>query len=290
YVTLAHNLNDLDLGLKLKMIFILYLIAGAIVGTLSGLLGIGGGLIMVPLLTITLPYYHIPAEYVVHVAVATSLVVVLFNSAQATYSHARNGNVLWNVLFLLSPFAMIGILIGGSIANYLSSKALLTVFAIFLIYTVTRSTLKLIRKNSKKTTGPFQLPSKFYSFSYATFVGAASSLLGIGAAATIIPFLRSAKLDMVKCAALATSLSIVTAFSATLLYISSGWHLNPYSDYATGYIYWPAVIGILIGATMTVPLGTRLGRKLKDETLASYFLILLVIILIITIYKLFMLP
>ncbi|ODN43908.1 sulfite exporter TauE/SafE family protein [Piscirickettsia litoralis] len=272
------------------MIFALYLITGAIAGVLSGLLGIGGGLIMVPLLTITLPYYHVPPEYLVHVAVATSLVIVLFNSALATYSHARNGNVLWKVLFLLTPFAVIGIIIGGNTANYLSSKALLTVFTLFLTYTVIKSALKIIRKHEINTSGQFQLPNKLYSFPYAIFVGAASSLLGIGAATTIVPFLRSAKLDMVKCAALATSLSIVTGFAATLLYIISGWHLNPYSEYATGYIYWPAVIGILIGATITVPLGTRLGRKLKDRTLAICFLVLLIIILIITTYKLFALP
>lgn len=269
------------------MIFVLYLIAGAIAGVLSGMLGIGGGLIMVPLLTMTLPYYHVPAEYLVHVAVASSLVIVLFNSALATYSHAKRNNVIWKVFLLLAPFSVVGIIIGGNTANYLSSKALLSIFTVFLIYTIGKSILKIIRKQETSTQEQFQPPNKFYSAGYAIFVGAASSLLGIGAATTIIPFLRSAKLDMVKSAALATSLSIITGGAATLLYIISGSHLNPYSNYATGYIYWPAIIGIIIGSFATVPMGTRLAHRLSDRTLSICFLTLLIIIFLTTLYKLF---
>ena len=124
----------------------MFLVIGCVVGFIAGLLGIGGGMTMIPLLTLIFSYEHFPADDILHIAVATSMATILFTSIASVRAHNRHGAVLWPVFWKLAPGILIGSLAGPQIVSGMSTQLLSGVFGVFASYTATR----LLRNKSRR--------------------------------------------------------------------------------------------------------------------------------------------
>src|SRR5574340_1419762 len=164
-------------------IVLVLLALGGVVGFLAGLLGIGGGLSMIPLLTIVFGARAFPPDQVVHMAVATSTATMMFTAASSARAHARRGGVLWVVVGAMAPGIVLGSFVGPQIASALSGRALAAVLGVFTWTAATRMIVARAPRSGR------ELPAKSSLFGVAAGIGALSSLAGAGGAFITVPYL-----------------------------------------------------------------------------------------------------
>ena len=259
---------------ELIQLIIFCAILGSVVGFLAGLLGIGGGLVIVPILSMILLHFDtIPAEQVVIVAIATSLASILFTSTSSAISHHKNGNVPWN----LTPWIMVGVasgaLISGFIAAMLPEQTVRVIFAgsVFLI------AIKMFLSSKSDTKKERKLPNKGVLALFTTITGSLSAMIGSGGGALLVPLLTFFSVDMKKAIGCASACGIVIALFGSIGYVGSGINTLALSDGFTGYVYLPALFGIVCTSWFTAPLGASATHHLPVTTIKKIFSGLLVI-------------
>ncbi|MCF8166889.1 MAG: sulfite exporter TauE/SafE family protein, partial [Rhodoferax sp.] len=160
------------------------LVCGACAGFLAGLLGIGGGMILVPFMIIVFNHQNFSQEIIVHMAIATGMTTILFTSLSAIWAHHKHGSINWPLVTGFTPGIIAGSFVGGSeLFDAFNTGWLSLFFAVFIVYT---SIQMFINKKPKPER---ELPGKVGLFSYGAFSGALSSLLGAGGAFVSVPFM-----------------------------------------------------------------------------------------------------
>lgn len=253
--------------------FITCLGLGAGVGFLSGLLGIGGGLLIVPALSFLLPQAGIEPSLVMSMSLATSLASIIITSAASTYSHYRLGNIDTSVIRLLLPGMIAGGLLGSSVAEILPAYLLPKIFAciVFLL------ALQMGLAKPIETEKSF-LPSKFSMFS-GLCIGMVSSLAGIGGGAFTVPFLHYFGVPMRKAIGSASICGVFLAFSGMLGFVF--WGLQQSQSLPTlslGYVYLPALLGVVMTSVLTTRIGARLASRLSTPYIRRIFSIFLLLV------------
>ena len=251
---------------------LMYILVGVGAGFLSGLFGIGGGIIVVPaLLYILKDNRFIPLEQVMHFAVGTSLAIMLFTSLVSIRSHQKLGEVLWSVYQRLwFPLAM-GVIAGSIAANVTPTYWLTRLFGIFLLFV----SWKMLTGMGHR--GPNHFPSRLVNGVVNFVIGLLSGLLGIGGGTLIIPYLTYCGIDPHRITAVTVLCSLTIAWIGTLIFIILGSYALHQSPMALGYIYYPAVVWVAIPSMILAPLGARLTYRLPVKQLRYAFIILLVI-------------
>lgn len=258
------------------MIYILllsYIGLGFIAGLSSGLLGIGGGLIMVPVLSYIFSYLYPTNPHNMHVAITTSLAVVIFSTLMSAISYYRRGATDFKLIRLFAPGMVLGAIIGVLIANELSNVLLSRVFGafsgIFGVY--------FLLKPSPKFQFSMKFPPAVYAL-IAIGIGMLAGLLGIGGGIILIPLLLLSGRSMLQVTAASTACSFPTALAGTLVAMIIGAPMSGLPSYYIGYvnIYIAAVVGIasLFGA----PLGVKLAHELPVNFVKRLFACLLLVI------------
>ncbi|MBY7733586.1 sulfite exporter TauE/SafE family protein [Francisella philomiragia] len=260
-----------------------FIITGMIVGILSGLFGLGGGLTIVPLMMVFISVYEPSfSANAMHIAVATSLFVMIFTSTITTYSHHRANNIIWRVAIPIKYGVIIGAILGAILASFLSSKVLKIFFIIFLIYTVIKWAVKSFSKKSKSDNISQRIePKKILSIIYGGFTGAIAVLLGIGSSVMIVPFLKHKNFTMSQSAAIAAAVTPFIALLGAITYIVTGLSDSMLPELCLGYVYIPAAVGMILGSLIGAPIGTRLSAKITPIIQNIIYFIFLIIILII---------
>ena len=238
---------------------------GACAGFLAGLLGIGGGMIMVPFMTIILEAKDFPAEYVVKMAVATSLATICFTSLSSVRSHHKHGAVLWPVARVLAPGILVGALIGAQIAAALPTRVLGWVFSLFIAYSATQMILD--RKPKPTRT----LPGGWGMFGMGNVVGLLSSVVGAGGAFVSVPFMTWCNVRIHQAVATSAALGFPIALAGTLGYIWAGRGLPDMPPGAFGYLYLPGLLVIAATSILTAPLGARTAHRMDIRPLKRAF-------------------
>lgn len=254
-------------------IVVITLMLGALVGFLAGLLGIGGGLIIVPALVMLLPAMAIvPAEHAMLVAVATSLASIIITATSSMLAHHRWGNVLWPVATSVMLGAAIGAWLVGYLAHNISGDVLQLVFggAVFL--------LALRMLGSRSTVGKYPLPGKGWLLLISSVLGGTASLLGIGGGALFVPVLNYFSVDMRRAIGCAAASGIAIAVFGTLGYVLAGWQHYTLAQGFVGYIYLPALLGIIMTSVFTAPLGARLTQRLPVLAIKRVFGVFLIVV------------
>jgi len=232
------------------------LIIGAIAGVLSGLLGIGGGVIVVPTLAYLFQYTHnglVPQHLVMQMAVASSLMAILFTSAGSTLSHHRKGSLRWDIWKKWVVGLCIGAVIGAILAALLSAAKLKFLFAFFLLAIV----VKLL---AGKWLPQISLsPRVSVLFCFGLLIGIASGLLGVGGGILMVPVLMGAGCSMSESAGTSSASTVPLALVGGLSFILTGWMHGVSVPWSTGYIYWPAVLVVGIAGILFAPLGVKLS-------------------------------
>ncbi len=244
----------------------IFLTIGALAGILSGLFGLGGGVVIIPALSyVFLNSTVIPHSESMQMAIGTSLAVIIPTSASALYAHHRRGSVRWDLFRLMLPGLIVGAIIGAIIAHYLPSRYLKMIFAIFL-FMVSLHTLFV------KPTQLRETPLSFTIIRLGSLcIGTLASLLGVGGGTLLVPFLLQCQLDMRDATGTSVACGLSIGIVATMSFMLSGLFSVKQAAWSTGYIYWPAFLGIAVASTLLAPLGAALAHKLPRELLKRVF-------------------
>lgn len=260
---------------------LMFSLIGIIIGILSSMFGFGGGFVVVPVLFAFLPD-SIPNEYLMHTAVGTSLAVMIINSLNSTFYHAKKGNVKWPVFKTLAGYIAIGALIGGILAVYIESNILRFAFIALLTYVLIKNIFsKSFTKELDEQT--FRMPNQKSASITGIIIGFLSTLLGIGGSVMTIPYLRNKGMRMLNAVALATPLGLPIAIVGAISYLITGMQIETMPASTIGFIYLPALVGFTLGGVVGVPLGKNWAQKLPDKLFSKIYLILLFIVVILMI-------
>lgn len=238
---------------------------GTCTGFLAGLLGIGGGMLMVPFMTFILSSKGFPADYTVKMAVATSLATICFTSLSSVRAHHQRGAVLWPVARLLAPGILVGSVLGAQIAVALPGKVLSVLFALFVGFSATQ--MFLDRKPKPTRT----LPAGPGMFAMGGLIGMLSALVGAGGAFISVPFMTWCNVKIHNAVGTSSALGFPIALAGTLGYVWAGIGMPQMPAGSVGYIYLPALVIISIASMAMAPLGARTAHRMDIRPLKKVF-------------------
>ncbi|MBK7507326.1 MAG: sulfite exporter TauE/SafE family protein [Comamonadaceae bacterium] len=238
---------------------------GTCTGFLAGLLGIGGGMLMVPFMTFILSSKGFPADYTVKMAVATSLATICFTSLSSVRAHHQRGAVLWPVARLLAPGILVGSALGAQIAVAMPGKALGVLFALFVGFSATQ--MFLDRKPKPTRT----LPAGPGMFAMGGLIGMLSALVGAGGAFISVPFMTWCNVKIHNAVGTSSALGFPIALAGTLGYVWAGIGMPQMPAGSVGYIYLPALVIISIASMAMAPLGARTAHRMDIRPLKKVF-------------------
>ncbi|MES2126413.1 MAG: sulfite exporter TauE/SafE family protein [Pseudomonadota bacterium] len=257
----------MDLGLILIL-----LVMGAGGGFAAGLLGIGGGMILVPFITMIFSAKQFPPELIVHMAIATSLATILFTSMSSVRAHHVRGAVLWRAVRLFSPGIVIGSMLGTWIGKQMNATVLAFVFASFVGFSATQ----LLRSSGKKAQpSDRELPGTAGMAGAGAVIGVVSGLVGAGGGFISVPFMSWCNVKMHNAVATSAALGFPIALAGTLANIWHGWGEAGLPAYSLGFIYVPALVVIAAASVTLAPLGARTAHRLPVHKLKRLFAVVL---------------
>lgn len=245
-----------------------FLLIGTCTGFLAGLLGIGGGMIMVPFVTMILGAQGFPADTTVKMAVATSLATICFTSLSSVRAHDRRGAVLWPVVKVLAPGILVGSLVGAQVAAALPGKMLGILFAVFVAFSATQMLLNRKPKPSRT------LPGRVATFAVGNGIGLLSSLVGAGGAFVSVPFMTWCNIRIHEAVGTSAALGFPIALAGTVGYMVAGRDL-PHLPGSVGYLYLPGLVVISIASMLLAPLGARTAHRMDIQPLKKVFALVL---------------
>lgn len=245
------------------------LAVGAATGFAAGLLGIGGGIIMVPFLTLIFSVRNFPQEHVVHMAVATSLAAILFSSVSSVRAHHRHGAVLWKTVKTLTPGIVVGSLIGAQVAGRLPTVGLALIFAAVVGFFAMQM---MLNREPKPTR---ELPRAAGMFVAGNALGFISALVGAGGGFISVPYLTWSNVKIHNAVATSSALGFPIAAAGTVGYILAGRGEAGLPAGTYGFIYLPALVTIALASVIIAPLGARTAHSIGKAPLQRIFSLLL---------------
>jgi len=254
-----------------------FLSIGALAGLLAGLLGIGGGVVIVPALLwlfshLSLAGMDPQASLIPQQAVATSLATVMATGLASALAHHRRGAVELRLLVQLLPGLLLGAWLGALAAAHLPAAWLTRLFALFLFY----SGARMVAQPSVQAHA--SLPGTPGLAAAGTGFGALSALLGIGGGILVVPYLAGRGVRMAHAVATASACGVPLALAGSIAYMLSGWGRAGLPPHSLGFVYWPAALAIMAASVPLAPLGARLAHWLPTAVLKRLFGALLLLI------------
>ena len=253
---------------------LLCLLVGAVAGFFAGLFGIGGGLLIVPVLVYLLPMVGVPEPLLMSTALGTSFATIVITGFSSAQRHHKLGNVVWSAVKILAPSIMVSVFICGFFIGKLDRDISSKLFACLVVYLAVKMVLS-IKPKTNKTVKPLTTQSSIIG---GILIGMASSAAGIGGGGFIVPFLNSRGIDMKKAIGSSAFCGMLLGTSGMFSFILSGWGNAAMPEYSLGYIYFPAVLCITATSFFTSKLGATATSKLPVPTLKKGFALLLITI------------
>jgi uncharacterized membrane protein YfcA len=246
------------------------LVLGAFTGLFAGLFGIGGGGIMVPVLTLLFVQHHFPAEHILHMALATSMATIVPTAIASLRAHHKHKAVLWPVVIKITPGILLGTFAGTFVASYLSAKPLAIFFSCFMALVA----LQMVINRKPKPTQ--QLPGGLGVASAGSGIGAISALVAIGGGTLTVPFLVWCNVALPVAIGTSAAVGLPIALAGATGYVVNGWNIADLPAYTIGYVFWPAVLLMAAMSFITAPLGAKLAHRLPVALLKKLFALLLI--------------
>jgi uncharacterized membrane protein YfcA len=252
--------------------WVVYLPLGVIVGIIAGLLGIGGGVVIVPILIFVFTAQGFSAQHMMQIALATSLGSIVFTSVASFMTHHRHGAVRWDVVKGITLGILIGTFSGTWFASQLSTKALKIFFAIFLYYVAATMLSNFKPKPTR------QLPGRLGLNGVGVVIGIVSSLVGIGGGALSIPFMMWCNVPVHHAIGTSAAIGFPIAVAGTAGYILNGLYIAGLPTPHLGYLYIPALLGIAFFSFFSAPYGAKLAHKTPVVTLKRIYAAFLIVV------------
>ncbi len=242
-----------------------YIGLGAVVGFFAGLLGIGGGSLMVPVLVMLFAAQGFPGGEVMHLALGTSMATIFFTSISSVRTHHAHGAVLWPIVARITPGIVLGTLIGTRVASMVSTKALALIFTAFICYVSVQMILNLKPKPHR------EMPGAIGTGLVGAGIGLLSCLVAIGGGALSVPFMTWCNVKVQHAIGTSAAIGFPIALGGALGYIWNGWSVDGLPSGSLGFVYLPAMIGVAALSVLTAPIGARMTHKLPVATLKRIF-------------------
>jgi uncharacterized protein len=250
-----------------------YILLGAFAGTLSGLLGVGGGVIVVPGCVFLFEHRGFPSQLIMHLAAGTSLASMVITTSCSLYAHYRHKGMVDAIIYYMIPGLVVGTSAGAVLAHFTHSQILKILFGLLMVTVALRDFLLRHESLNIKVRQSTAVVS-----SGATAVGVFSGLLGVGGGTLLIPFLEYCGIGIRQAAHIAIACGLVVAITGAMSFILTGFNLPdlPYGSF--GYIYLPAFIGVAIGSPLFAFVGTKLHQHFHVSVLRKIFNVFLLIV------------
>jgi len=257
---------------SLWLILLLYLALGAFAGVMAGLLGVGGGLIIVPVLAWIFRGQQMADTVIMHVAIGTSLATIVLTSISSVRAHHGRGAVLWPVFWRLTPGIVLGAWLGAVVADALPSIVLGKVFAVFVLAMAAQMSF------GTKPAPQRELPGRPGMWAAGGVIGAISAIVGIGGGSLTVPFLTWCNIAIRQAVATSAACGLPIALAGTLGFIVIGLGNPDLPAWSLGYVYGPALVGIAVVSMLSAPLGAKLAHTLPTGTLKKVFAVFLALV------------
>ena len=253
-------------------IFLICIMLGSVVGLSAGLLGIGGGLIVVPALTYLLSYFlGITPFDAITIAIATSLSTIILTGLSSSRAHYQLGNLEFKTIFFTGLGIAFGAVAGGLFATSIDGQLLKGIFAVLVIL------VALYMIFGQKTASRFSVNRPLLSF-IGLKTGFISAMMGIGGGAILVPAMMFFQIDMRRAIGCASVSGLIIALFGTASFVIAGWSLPDLPPYSMGYVYLPATVGIVLSSVFTAPIGAKMGQTMDTQKLKRIFAIFLVLV------------
>ena len=249
-----------------------YLALGAFVGFFAGLLGVGGGGIMVPVLTTMFAAQGFPPEHLVHVALGTSMAAIVITSISSLRAHHAHGAVRWDIVRGIAPGVLLGTFGGTFVASRVASAPLAIFFGCFMAYVALQMILNVKPKPSRELPGPLGLAG------VGGGIGIVSALVAIGGGSLSVPFMTWCNVRMQNAIGTSAAIGLPIALAGAAGYLINGWGSDGLPEGSVGFVYLPALVAVSLVSTFTAPLGARLAHRLPVATLKKIFAAVLVLL------------
>lgn len=249
-----------------------YLVTGAFAGLMAGLLGVGGGLVIVPALAILFAGHGVTDTHVMHLAVGTSLASIVPTAVSSLLAHDRRGSVQWPVVRGLLPGIIAGGLGGAWLARQISSPGLALFFGLFEVLVAVQLWLGLRPAAHQGLPGPVGMSIA------GGVIGTVSALLGIGGGTLTTPLLLWHGVDIRHAVGTSASVGLPIALAGAIGFAWGGWGVTVGRAWTTGFVYWPAVAGLILTSVPMAPVGARLAHALPRRILQRGFALFLLLV------------
>ena len=256
------------------MELIIYLLIGAIAGFTAGLFGVGGGLIIVPILYVVFTYLHYDPSVIMHMAIGTSLATIIVTSISSISAHQKKKGILWDVVRNLAPGLVLGAFIGAGIADYLPGQGLQLIigsFSLWMAYTMLRGANTAVDESK-------QLPSKGMQMLAGGGIGTASAIFGIGGGSLTVPYLNKCGVVMQKAVGTSAACGLPIAVAGALGFMWFGQQSQVELPNTIGYVQIYAFIGISLMSFITAKFGAKVAHQLSASMLKKCFAGLLTVV------------
>jgi len=249
----------------MSIYWLFYLLLGAFAGFFAGLLGIGGGSVMVPILVMIYAAQHFPAGEIMHLSLGTSMAAILFTSLSSVRAHHQHGAVLWPVVWRIAPGILLGTVLGTQLASRISSTWLAIIFTVFIFFVAIQMFIGLKPGSSR------EMPGALGTAGVGVGIGAFSCLVAIGGGILSVPFMSWCNVRMQNAIGTSSAIGFPVALGGALGYVWNGWHVAGLPDHSLGFVYLPAVVGLVSAAVLTAPVGAGLAHRLPVKKLKRIF-------------------
>lgn len=254
------------------MTFLVYLLVGSAAGLLAGLFGIGGGLVIVPVLVVTFGLMGISETVLTHMALATSLTTIIFTSLSSVKEHHNHGAVDWMLVRWIGSGIVMGTALGVFLLADIAGEDLQLAIGVFALAMAAKMAFDI---NPSATR---QVPGTAGLITSGGLIGFGSAWFGIGGGSFAVPFLTWVNVPMKRAVATAAACGLPIAITGAASNVFTGWGHVDLPAWTTGFVYWPAVLGIALTSVPCAKVGAKLAHKLDAKLLKRGFALLLLIV------------
>ncbi len=242
-----------------------YCLLGVFAGTMAGLLGVGGGLIVVPALIAIWQPASVGGIYEMQLAIGTSLATIVLTSVSSVRAHHQRNGVQWNIVWRMTPGIVLGAWLGAAMAAQLSGDILKSIFGVFELLVAAQMAFS-VRPDSHRA-----LPGLAGITLAGSTIGSVSAVIGIGGGTMTVPFLTWCNVRIHQAVGTSAACGLPIAIGGAISYLVLGWGNAALPDWSAGFIYGPALAGIAVTSMLFAPLGAALAHRLSTVVLKRAF-------------------
>jgi len=242
-----------------------YVALGAVAGFFAGLLGVGGGAIMVPVLAMMFAAQGMADAHLMHLALGTSMATIVFTSISSFRAHHQHGAVIWSIVRDIAPGIVVGTLLAAQVAARVPTRPLAIFFAAFISFVAVQMILNVKPKPSR------QLPGRLGMFGVGAGIGGISALVAIGGGSLSVPFMTWCNIKVHHAIGTSAAIGFPIALAGTVGYTISGYGVTGLPDGSFGFIYVPALAAAVVASMLVAPLGARTAHSLPVATIKKVF-------------------